>query len=164
LRDLHPSDKDLSTSSCAGLSIDRIRGDGDATAWTQGLDLGTKKKYPKKINCEETRKCSRRRLEKEQEKQVQREASDGAKIVEGPVQAEAAVTAIEGMEASITSGTLSKREKEAWFDQTLIRKSPILMEIHMTYPIKRFSTGSVVSVIGLFLRCHIDNRLAFGGS
>lgn len=43
LRDLHPSDKDLSTSSCAGLSIDRIRGDGDATAWTQGLDLGTKR-------------------------------------------------------------------------------------------------------------------------
>ncbi|KAI3722318.1 hypothetical protein L2E82_33351 [Cichorium intybus] len=37
LRDLHPSDKDLSTSSCAGLSIDRIRGEGDATAWTQGV-------------------------------------------------------------------------------------------------------------------------------
>lgn len=37
LRDLHPSDKHLSTSSCAGLSIDRIRGEGDATAWTQGL-------------------------------------------------------------------------------------------------------------------------------
>lgn len=56
LRDLHPSDKDLSTSSCAGLSIDRIRGDGDATAWTQGLDLGTKRKSPHIINCEETRK------------------------------------------------------------------------------------------------------------
>lgn len=40
---------------------------------------------------------------------------------------------------------------------------PQRMEIHMTYPIKRFSTP-VVSVIGLFLRCHIDNRLAFGGS
>ena len=55
LRDLHPSEKDLSTSSCAGLSIDRIRGDGDATAWTQGLDLGTKRKSPHIINCEETR-------------------------------------------------------------------------------------------------------------
>lgn len=50
LRDLHPSEKDLSTSSCAGLSIDRIRGDGDATAWTQGLDLGTKSKSPHIIN------------------------------------------------------------------------------------------------------------------
>lgn len=40
--------------------------------------------------------CSRRRLEKEQEKQVQREASDGAKIVEGPVQAEAAESESEG--------------------------------------------------------------------
>lgn len=55
LRDLHPSDKDLSTSSCAGVSIDRIRGDGDATAWTQGLDLGTKSKSPQIKNCEETR-------------------------------------------------------------------------------------------------------------
>ena len=35
--DLHPSDKDLSTTSGADLSIDRIRGEGDATAWTQGL-------------------------------------------------------------------------------------------------------------------------------
>jgi len=41
LRDLHPFNKDLSTSSCDGLSIDRIRGEGDAMAWTQGLDLGT---------------------------------------------------------------------------------------------------------------------------
>jgi len=39
--------------------------------------------------------CSRRRLGKEKEKQVRREASDGAKIVEGPVQAEAAVAAAE---------------------------------------------------------------------
>ncbi|KAK7346818.1 hypothetical protein VNO80_21341 [Phaseolus coccineus] len=30
--DLPPSEKDLSTCSCASLSIDRIRGDGDATA------------------------------------------------------------------------------------------------------------------------------------
>jgi len=32
LRDLHPFNKDLSTSSCDGLSIDRIRGEGDAMA------------------------------------------------------------------------------------------------------------------------------------
>lgn len=106
LRDLHPSDKDLSTSSCAGLSIDRIRGEGDATAWTQGLDLGTS---PHIINCEETGKCSRRRLEKEQEKQVQREASDGAKIVEGPVQAEAAVAAESESEGAAVASSWKPR-------------------------------------------------------
>lgn len=109
LRDLPPSEKDLSTSSCAGLSIDRIRGDGDATAWTQGLDLGTKSKSPHIINCEETRKCSRRRLEKEQEKQVQREASDGAKIVEGPVQAEAAVAAESESEGAAVASSWKPR-------------------------------------------------------
>ncbi|KAI3670801.1 hypothetical protein L2E82_53560 [Cichorium intybus] len=35
LRDLHPSDKDLSTSSCAGLSIDRIRGVPDLNGHQQ---------------------------------------------------------------------------------------------------------------------------------
>lgn len=44
--DLHPSDKHLSTSSCAGLSIDRIRGEGDATAWTQGLSCLSGEGFP----------------------------------------------------------------------------------------------------------------------
>ncbi|KAI3666432.1 hypothetical protein L1987_89051 [Smallanthus sonchifolius] len=54
---------------------------------------------------------------------------------------------------------LGKREREGSLvrpDIDLPRKTPMLMSIQMTYPFSQ-----VVSVIGLFLRCHIDNRLAF---
>lgn len=53
LRDLHASDEDLRGGAGAGVRMDRVRGDGYATAWTQGLDLGAKSKSPEILDGEE---------------------------------------------------------------------------------------------------------------
>ena len=52
---------------------------------------------------------------------MQREASDGAKIVEGPVQAEAAVTAIEGMDQL----QVVKQEREGSLVRPVVQSFPL---------------------------------------
>ncbi|KAF1867429.1 hypothetical protein Lal_00049858 [Lupinus albus] len=51
LCDLHASDEDLCSGGGVGVWMNRMRGDGDATSWTQGLDLGSECESPEIINA-----------------------------------------------------------------------------------------------------------------
>ena len=53
--------------------------------------------------------CSRRRFGTEQETQVRREASEGAKIVEGPFQAEEAVVAASDSDGAAVASSWKPR-------------------------------------------------------
>lgn len=53
--------------------------------------------------------CSRRMFGTEQEKQVRREASEGAKIVEGPVQPEEVVVAVSESDGAAVASSWKPR-------------------------------------------------------